>query len=160
MVDSDNRVLDDSAHAYMECSNRGYCERNTGQCFCADGYEGAACQRAICPGFPTMCSGHGVCKTIQQLADLDHGNTYELWDRTSTMGCDCDKGFHGPDCSKVQKCNLFCIYLSTYLFIHLPVYLPTYLPIIRSILISRYDSYFHDCTTETLQIWCRSSLFR
>ena len=145
MVDSDNRVLDDSAHAYMECSNRGYCERNTGQCFCADGYEGAACQRATCPGFPTMCSGHGVCKTIQQLADLDHGNTYELWDRTSTMGCECDKGFHGPDCSKVQKCTLFFIYLSTYLFIHLPVYLPTYLPtylpIIRSILISRYDPY-------------------
>lgn len=104
MVDSDNRVLTDSAHAYMECSNRGLCERSTGECLCAEGYEGTACQRASCPGFPRVCNGHGVCKTIQQLADEDHGNTYELWDRSSTMGCDCDAGFHGPDCSK-RRCK-------------------------------------------------------
>ena len=106
MVDSDNRILTDSAHAYMECSNRGICDRVAGECICANGYEGAACQRAGCPGFPLVCSGHGVCKTIQQLADQDHGNTYELWDKSSTMGCDCDAGFHGADCSKVHKFEL------------------------------------------------------
>jgi hypothetical protein len=100
MQDSDLQDLSDSAHYYMECSNKGKCDRTTGECQCYDGYDGVACQRASCPGFPNSCSGHGVCKTIEQLASADNGNVYKLWDRKTTMGCACDKGYSGPDCSQ------------------------------------------------------------
>ena len=98
MRDTDLAPISDSAHYYMECSNKGTCDRSTGTCQCYDGYDGVACQRASCPGSP-VCSGHGVCRTIKQLAAEDYGNTYELWDKDSTMGCSCDKGYYGPDCS-------------------------------------------------------------
>lgn len=101
MVDSDLQVLSNTAHYYMECSNKGLCDRSTGLCKCYDGYDGVACQRASCPN---SCSGHGVCKTIRQLATEDHNNVYELWDKHSTMGCSCDAGYFGPDCS-YRKCK-------------------------------------------------------
>jgi hypothetical protein len=104
MQDSDLKVIDNSAHYYMECSNKGVCNRQTGTCECYPGYDGAACQRASCPGYPDSCSGHGVCKTIRQLANSDNGNIYELWDRDTTMGCECDAGFYGPDCS-LRQCK-------------------------------------------------------
>lgn len=99
MEDSDLQTLTNSAHYYMECSNKGTCNRGTGECQCYDGYDGVACQRASCPGYPNSCSGHGVCKSISQLAEADHGNVYRLWDKDATMGCECDYGFYGPDCS-------------------------------------------------------------
>jgi len=99
MEDTDLRPLSNSGHYYMECSNKGSCNRQTGECQCFDGYDGAACERASCPGFPNSCSGHGTCKTISQLAAADYGNVYKLWDRDTTMGCDCDSGYYGPDCS-------------------------------------------------------------
>jgi len=111
-------------HFYMECSNKGLCNRDDGTCSCFPGYEGTACQRVSCPN---ACSGHGTCETIKELAedredgDLGKGayalngyasgfagigdlsaigyQTYELWDKTLTMGCKCDPGFMGPDCS-------------------------------------------------------------
>lgn len=110
-------------HFYMECSNKGLCSRDNGMCYCFPGYEGTACQRASCPN---DCSGHGTCETIKELAedkedgDLAEGALgggyasytagigdlsgignlkYELWDKTLTMGCKCDPGFTGPDCS-------------------------------------------------------------
>jgi hypothetical protein len=100
MQSSDLADLTDSAHYYMECSNKGTCDRDSGECQCLPGYDGAACQRASCPGFPESCSGHGVCKTVRQLAYADNQNVYELWDRDVTMGCECDPGFSGPDCSE------------------------------------------------------------
>eukprot|EP01038_Epipyxis_sp_PR26KG_P009300 gene9300-12530_t len=100
MEDSDLQELTDSAHYYMECSNKGTCDRSTGECKCYDGYDGVACQRASCPGYPNSCSGHGVCKSIKQLAESDNGNVYYLWDKDVTMGCECDKGYSGPDCSE------------------------------------------------------------
>jgi len=102
--DSNLQDIPHSAHYYMECSNKGTCDRTTGTCTCFDGYDGAACQRASCPGYPTSCSGHGVCRTIGQLAGDDYGNIYKLWDRKSTMGCKCDDGYSGPDCSD-RKCK-------------------------------------------------------
>jgi len=108
----------------MECSNKGTCNRDDGTCSCFPGYEGNACQRASCPN---ACSGHGTCETIKELAEdkedgdlskgayafngfaSDHAGigdlsgvgyiTYELWDKTLTMGCKCDPGYTGPDCS-------------------------------------------------------------
>ena len=79
----------ETAHYYMECSNKGLCDRTTATCACFIGYEGHSCQRASCPN---ACSGHGVCKTNRELAAGDHGNIYELWDAdkvsvVSLIGC-------------------------------------------------------------------------
>jgi len=140
-------------HFYRECSNKGVCDRKSGECDCFDGYEGSACQRTTCPN---DCSGHGTCEYMRELADgkriaapdapsptlgnrimacttliadtdgdgdMDivrndgtcgwiegdaddnHGTQYSLWDEESQMGCRCDAGFSGPDCSS-KKCPL------------------------------------------------------
>lgn len=86
-----------SAHYYMECSNKGICDRTTGQCECYDGYDGTACQRASCPN---DCSGHGTCETISELAYDNFENVYALWDKDATMGCACDAGYTAADCSQ------------------------------------------------------------
>jgi hypothetical protein len=100
MEDSDLNILSNSAHYYMECSNKGTCDRSSGLCDCYDGYDGVACQRASCPGYPSSCSGHGVCKTAGQLAAADSDNVYKLWNKDTTMGCECDAGYFGADCSQ------------------------------------------------------------
>jgi len=103
MYDSDQNVQTNTAHWYRECSNKGLCDRGTGTCTCFEGYEGSNCQRASCPiTNGNVCSGHGVCKDIKALADDDNSNLYNLWDEHVTMGCQCDKGFTGPDCSQKQ----------------------------------------------------------
>merc|ERR1719163_2086889 len=96
MQDSDKNTLDETAHYYMECSNKGICDRKEGQCECFDGYEGSSCQRASCPN---DCSGHGTCETIAELAEDEFDNVYALWDKDMTMGCACDAGYTGADCS-------------------------------------------------------------
>lgn len=54
----------DEGHFYMECSNRGICDRKTGECECFDGYTGIGCSRLACP---ENCNGHGTCETIDEL---------------------------------------------------------------------------------------------
>jgi len=100
-------ALTNNAHEYFECSNKGSCNRETGECECYTGYEGAACQRASCPvnSDGETCSGHGVCKSAKDLAHSYYNNTYDLWDKDMTMGCHCDGGFDGPDCSQ-RKCKV------------------------------------------------------
>jgi len=120
MEDSDLQALDDSAHYYMECSNKGTCDRTSGTCTCFEGYEGVSCQRASCPN---SCSGHGVCKTKRQLAAADNGNTYLLWDKDITMGCLCDPGFTGPDCSqRVCKYGVDPLYLDDSSTVKYPIF--------------------------------------
>jgi hypothetical protein len=93
MADTDGNVQSQTAHYYMECSNKGLCDRKSGECECFDGYEGSSCQRASCP---EGCSGHGTCEHIEDLAgDVP----YALWDTGMTMGCKCDPGYTGADCS-------------------------------------------------------------
>lgn len=97
--------LDNTAHYYMECSNKGICDREAGTCECFPGYEGSACQRASCPSTGGQtCSGHGTCETIKQIAAADNGNIYELWDEKATMGCVCDAGYYGADCA-LRECK-------------------------------------------------------
>lgn len=106
MVDSAENVLTNTAHEYTECSSKGYCNRDNGQCNCIVGYEGSACQRASCPSidYSVVCSGHGTCESARNLAAMDNDNIYRLWDEDITMGCKCDPGFTGVDCnSKVCK---------------------------------------------------------
>jgi hypothetical protein len=116
-------------HFYMECSNKGLCDRKTGECDCFDGYEGTACTRAACPN---DCSGHGTCESIKELAEMrsydtnahdvpatrpagsanhhdynaaiEESYSYDLWDADKTMGCKCDPVYYGADCS-LKKCK-------------------------------------------------------
>lgn len=111
-----------SAHAVMECSNRGVCDRSTGLCSCFEGFAGSACQRTSCPN---DCSGHGVCVSLKQMARMSNAlplapNTYyegaedgSTWDEDKIYGCVCDSSWpvglgagetqepewFGPDCS-------------------------------------------------------------
>jgi len=101
VLDSEDNILQNSAHAYRECSNKGICDRASGTCACFDGYEGSSCQRQSCPTNSNgVCSGHGTCENIRSLANDDFNNIYRLWDEYSTLGCKCDGGYTGADCSE------------------------------------------------------------
>jgi hypothetical protein len=99
-------------HKYAECSNRGICNRDSGECECFPGYEGKACARTTCPN---DCSGHGRCLYIQDLpfgavaGDAMSGDyiyqqpktfKYYEWDGYKTRGCYCDPQWGDVDCSK------------------------------------------------------------
>jgi len=109
-----------TAHAPgVQCSGKGVCDTQRGECQCHPNFSGAACERMACPsasgasGAP--CSGHGQCLTMAQLAayavspggDPLQGVTYganpalpATWDAGSSRGCRCDEGWGGPDCSQ------------------------------------------------------------
>lgn len=87
------------AHGSEECSARGICDRTTGECACFENYDGIACERTVCPN---GCSGAGICFTEKQLAS-EAGRTYSTpWDADKIVGCICDLGRRGPDCSLVE----------------------------------------------------------
>lgn len=87
-------------HTRAECSNKGECDRKTGECKCFPNYEGDACERTTCPN---DCSGRGICVTAKQLAS-EAGKIYEApWDALKQQGCICDIGSRGPDCS-LREC--------------------------------------------------------
>jgi hypothetical protein len=87
------------AHPHAECSNKGTCDRNSGECVCFENYDGKACERTLCPN---DCSGRGICLTQKALA-IFQGATYETpWDAEKHLGCKCDVGYRGPDCSRKE----------------------------------------------------------
>lgn len=65
---SDIATAPNRAHAVAECSNRGKCNRQTGECNCFAGFTGPSCHRIKCPN---GCSGHGRCYSMKQLARLE-----------------------------------------------------------------------------------------
>lgn len=69
-------------HAYVECSNRGLCDRSTGFCSCFSGYDGLACQRSLCPG---NCNGKGRCYHEKLLASFANRNYSDPWDSTKQV---------------------------------------------------------------------------
>ena len=115
------------AHAVAECSDRGLCDRSTGQCTCFPPFTGAACERMSCPN---DCSGHGQCLSMKELAlawaqrTPSYFTAYgqanyqtSAWDWDVMYGCFCDSSwpvgyeagetqlgeFFGPDCS-LRRC--------------------------------------------------------
>lgn len=90
------------AHHEAECSNRGNCDRDSGECRCQAGFTGAACQFSVCPGHEVMnspgkkgmprtggdrggareCSGHGRCVNMKQFARLAVSERGELTEFT------------------------------------------------------------------------------
>ena len=89
-------------HFYAECSNRGLCDRETGECVCFTGYTGTACNRTACP---SDCSGHGICESIRERIPGSSSDVtdYMLWDADKAYGCVCDPEYFGTDCSK-RRC--------------------------------------------------------
>jgi len=87
------------AHPSVECSGKGVCDRKTGECACFGNYEGIACERTVCPN---NCNDAGVCFTEKQLA-AEASLTYSTpWDAEMHVGCICDIGRRGPDCSLIE----------------------------------------------------------
>jgi hypothetical protein len=93
----------------MECSNRGHCDRATGQCQCDEPYSGVACERMDCPN---GCSDNGLCVSMYR-AGVDYGLDttgghspggdgigvyYRNWDAEKIQMCFCDWGRNGADC--------------------------------------------------------------
>jgi hypothetical protein len=89
---------DNSVHQPAECSGRGTCNRATGQCACYAGFTGDACARTACPN---DCSGHGFCQALSRFA-RDASLTYAGWDAEKNVGCKCDIGYRGADCSQLE----------------------------------------------------------
>ena len=92
-------VAVNNGHPLTECSNKGMCNRETGECKCFDDYDGMACERTSCPN---DCSGKGVCLSQKSLA-ISALTVYESpWDAEKHVGCKCDIGYRGPDCSQKE----------------------------------------------------------
>jgi hypothetical protein len=89
-------VTNNDAHLWMECSNRGICDRDTGVCDCYEPFEGHACQRNKCWN---DCNGRGLCLPQRMLAEMANHQYDSPWDAMKLWGCFCDVGFRGPGCS-------------------------------------------------------------
>jgi len=104
-------VNSNDLHPWVECSNKGLCDRKSGACECFPGYDGVACQRTICPN---NCNDRGTCWPEKHLAAKAGLGTnvgfaagqYQYskpWDAMKHVGCYCDPGFRGPAC-ELQEC--------------------------------------------------------
>lgn len=86
-------------HPVVECSNKGICDRSTGLCTCFANYEGISCEKNTCP---SDCHDRGLCYTQASLA-TEAGRIYDTpWDANKQIGCVCDVGYRGLDCSMVE----------------------------------------------------------
>jgi hypothetical protein len=93
-------VNSNDLHPWVECSNKGICDRGTGECQCFTGYEGVACQRTICPD---NCNDRGTCWPEKHLASKASRTYTTPWDAMKHVGCLCDAGYRGPSCDQ-QEC--------------------------------------------------------
>lgn len=68
-----------------------------------EGFTGHACERLECMN---NCNGNGKCLTIQNYASTSRSSNSsafiynKIWDAMKVMGCVCDIGFTGYDCSQ------------------------------------------------------------
>jgi hypothetical protein len=104
----DKATAANTAHAVTECSNRGVCNYVSGECTCADGFEGMACEKSKCPN---GCGNNGVCMSLYDMGRYlgsdttgdGYGPLYTNWEKNNVYGCNCDWTYSGPDCS-VRLC--------------------------------------------------------
>jgi len=82
----------------VECCDKGLCNRKTGECDCFSNFEGASCDRQVCPN---ACSNSGRCLSQLELAEAAKA-TYSNHDGAMLHGCQCDLGTRGPDCSLIE----------------------------------------------------------
>lgn len=150
MKDTEGNELTNSAHWWSECSNKGICDRSSGTCACFEGYAGANCQRADCPSSSSgVCSGHGVCESIRDIAKRDFSNIYSLWDEHATMGCVCDGGYAGADCSeKVCKFGADPLYYDDYANIRVANFTYQIYTTTTANIYGNYSLFFEDRTGE------------
>lgn len=54
-----------------ECSNHGFCKRESGHCECFRGFYGANCELFSCPKDTNgdICSGFGTCDEITETCE-------------------------------------------------------------------------------------------
>lgn len=96
----------DEAHQNVECSGRGLCDWNTGDCKCMEGFTGIACERTMCS---SDCNGNGKCMSYRDFGINAFNSMSEqydytsIWDADKIYGCFCDYGYSGYDCS-LQMC--------------------------------------------------------
>jgi hypothetical protein len=125
------RIPGEGYHRPVECSNNGMCDRTKGHCKCFAGFEGAACDRRMCPGTPP-CSGRGRCYSLSQLtaiptalplspdstevvyqslpvnADGLYTPTRGSWDGHLGHACVCDSGWAvGLGAGQTQQAEFF-----------------------------------------------------
>jgi hypothetical protein len=106
---------------HAECSNRGICNRLTGDCLCfanyfasdGDGGSGtrpdcgyASLNVTDCPNSIDRCSNRGVCDSQRvingSLFVVDAFTAYQ--NETFLYKCSCHQGFTGGDCSLRESC--------------------------------------------------------
>jgi len=115
----------------VECSGQGNCDRKTGECSCAPGYTGSACHRTACPNDCSghgVCqtqkqladdyshnADNGAVSNQFAIPDSSKDCTYcagtpntgaqydSAWDAARSVGCKCDSGYRGPDCT-LKEC--------------------------------------------------------
>jgi len=78
---TDIATANDEAHALVECSNRGLCDRETGTCECADEeFVGSACERMACKN---QCNNKGICASMRTKASMRRPG--DLIDKCSSL---------------------------------------------------------------------------
>ncbi len=93
-------INSNNLHPWVECSNKGSCDRKSGTCKCFAGYDGVACQRSTCPD---NCNDRGTCWPEKHLATKASRTYNTPWDSMKHVGCFCDAGYRGPAC-ELQEC--------------------------------------------------------
>ena len=102
-----------------DCSGHGTCDGETGECTCADGYSGPACEVVRCHD----CGGHGRCVTPDVCtcepgwggascaqASCGHTNCSEALGHGVCLGpnrCRCASGWGGDECD-TPVCEAGC----------------------------------------------------
>jgi len=126
---ADYAIADETAHQLAECSNRGFCNRETGECECESPlFGGVACERMSCQNncnlkgrcfsAKTMaemkeagilgkyegCTSAQICQnddcSIRDYSKCSRKSSYDVpWDADKIFGCLCDSGYSTYDCS-------------------------------------------------------------